>query len=577
MNIPGSYNEPQSVEAFYDEPQILTFMIHSVAANRGREWPLTLEFVLPEGTHIYGFESLFSGEFEVPVTERDGVAVGTVSFVLKPVLLLELGGAHGEWQNVFLTVKFPQPADPAQPQSVAVRLLSEGVQLGEYRWPLELSAFAGGGVQSQRIRLGLWDYGYNRTTFAGDELADFFARCGINYNTSAIANRAGEVNRKLQYGGQAHHSHFDNPQYRDLLPSLQDGEDVEAGYASAQAIIDHGAGIIARGIEVLDMTAATESGIGMIDFEPSGYSGFAPGSVERFCREYGIDCAAFARFADEYAKRKYEMFQIDDPELAEIFRQWGKFRSAQDQEVVGIIARALKACNPAYRFEISSRSSVGENDISSYAMGHNNAAMMKHLDGIMPQIYHGYDGTAVKQCAATMRLWAEERQRLNPDCRIYPVILVRYAVTAPLFNTLAYTRLQTLTMIAEGADGVVWYYPQNMNAPYYNMIAGLSAELAPLEDFYLDGERVDELFAFADLPHGEEKVTVWPGYEVTVKDPAYHYTAHRLGDEILLTLFNYREIPLDFNFNRVPEGVTGLAGTITVAPLDVKFIVLKLR
>lgn len=110
-----------------------------------------------------------------------------------------------------------------------------------------------------------------------------------------------------------------------------------------------------------------------------------------------------------------------------------------------------------------------------------------------------------------------------------------------MFNTPQRLYQQSIGSIAHGANGLLFYYPGNMDAPYWNMVARLNENLATYEDFYHEGKRVDKQFALSQLPTGSTEVNVYPGYPEPVENPGWAFTAHQLGTKVLLTLINLEE------------------------------------
>jgi hypothetical protein len=117
---------------------------------------------------------------------------------------------------------------------------------------------------------------------------------------------------------------------------------------------------------------------------------------------------------------------------------------------------------------------------------------------------------------------------------------VRYAGAAP-HNSAERLYQQSIGAMANGADGIAYYYPGNMDAPYWHMVTKLTHDLGKYENYYLDGKRVDERFKLSQLPRGNTEVNMYPGYPEPVENPGWAFTAHELGDKILLTLINLEE------------------------------------
>src|SRR5690606_22655767 len=112
---------------------------------------------------------------------------------------------------------------------------------------------------------------------------------------------------------------------------------------------------------------------------------------------------------------------------------------------------------------------------------------------------------------------------------------------ASVFNSPQRLYQQAVGSMAQGADGILFYYPGNMDAPYWNMVARLNENLAKYENYYHHGKRVDEQFTLSELPLGQTEVNMYPGYPENVENPGWAFTAHQVGSKVLLTLINLEE------------------------------------
>lgn len=82
------------------------------------------------------------------------------------------------------------------------------------------------------------------------------------------------------------------------------------------------------------------------------------------------------------------------------------------------------------------------------------------------------------------------------------------------------------------------------------MLARTTEEIAKTEVFYQQGTRVDAEFLLHMLPVADVKIAMFPDYEEGVKNPDWSFTAHRLGNRVLLTLINLDETKeLTFGFD----------------------------
>ena len=204
------------------------------------------------------------------------------------------------------------------------------------------------------------------------------------------------------------------------------------------------------------------------------------------------------------------------------------------------------------------------------------AALAPYCDVIMPQIYAGYGDVAVKHVIEYVQGWRDAMEKEQAaTTRLVPILLVRYA-GATVFNSPNRVRQQIIGSLAAGAQGVLLYYPSNMDAPYWQMLSETTGQLAKYEDFFHDGKRVDEQFAPKNMPVRVGTMTQYPGHQLTVNNPDWAYTAHELNGQILITLLNLQseeslvfDIPIPEQMKVVhSEGVQWLEGNCWQVPAE---------
>jgi beta-galactosidase GanA len=321
---------------------------------------------------------------------------------------------------------------------------------------------------------------------------------------------------------------------------MADGTISKGGFGDPEAVIAAGAeAVIPKAIERMLLAAdSSPSQEVYADYEPSGLTGFSELSVNKFLAATKVSATDFAHFRKVYAQERYGTWRSDDPVVKAVYPQWVAFNTKQSAEYVAAIARAFKEKRPAARFWITQRSCTGADDLKTLAIGNDNAAMADSLDGVLPQVYYGYGAAAAKRTALVVEEWRRTVDRLNPDCRLVPLLLNRYA-GASVKNTPEMVRLQGLASVASGADGVSYYFVQHFDGEYYPHLLRMRQEMARYENFYVDGQRVDNLFELAGMGESKASMQSWPGVELKVQNPGWHMTAHQLGTKILLTLFNF--------------------------------------
>ena len=165
--------------------------------------------------------------------------------------------------------------------------------------------------------------------------------------------------------------------------------------------------------------------------------------------------------------------------------------------------------------------------------------MAQYLDVVQPQIYEGYGAVNSKMAINIASKWRERIDREGWACKLYPILLVRHA-GASVLNNPNRVASQIIGTIAEGADGVVLYYPELMDAPYWTMLTEVTRQLAKFEAYYTQGKRVDDLFTTVMM---EEGVSIAQPYSlrIPVDNASWHFTAHAYGNTVLLTLQNLNE------------------------------------
>ena len=135
--------------------------------------------------------------------------------------------------------------------------------------------------------------------------------------------------------------------------------------------------------------------------------------------------------------------------------------------------------------------------------------------------------------------WRKRIDREEWACKLCPILMVRYAGAA-VYNPPNRVASQILGTIAEGADGVVLYYPELMDAPYWTMLAEVTRQVGRFEAYYTQGKRVDDQFAPIMMDEGQTLVSPH-AKRIPVENPSWHFTAHEWDGKTLLTLQNLHE------------------------------------
>jgi hypothetical protein len=93
------------------------------------------------------------------------------------------------------------------------------------------------------------------------------------------------------------------------------------------------------------------------------------------------------------------------------------------------------------------------------------------------------------------------------------------------------TRMNMVAAAAIGAQGIkFWPGEIGLDAEYLRMICVTANEIATYEDFYVAGEKI-----------GGIAVTATDASNSTNAASSIRHTSHKLGDKLLVTIFNYHE------------------------------------
>jgi len=574
LAIPADLNKDKTLYLLKDYAQILTFMFATVPDNMKYDYRAKIVVKLPPGTSTPGKNETLEGGN----TFSD-------SFQLRKSYLMKLNEKIGDsvWQHHDIIIKLP--GNSGEYQKIEVKLFINEKLVKTKTWPLHIGTLKEKGAPLKDLYFGLWDYGYRGCGYAAEEIQEFFLDAGINFNQSIIGDAKPLAG--FTFGGSIHHGLFSNKNYLEYNLTGKAGVD---DFCETQALIDNGPDIVEKAIEQMCKNVKTLNTLALFDYEPDGKGvGFSELSIKTFMKKYNVQESAFKKFHEKYKKLGYKIAQCEDPFTLSVYKKWVAFRSWQSMEYVRLIADAVRKKQPGAKVAVTCRASAGSCSDWSMALGCNNSFMAVGLDVIMPQIYLGYGSAAAKYTILETRKWKEIIKEFNPSCELLPIILVRYA-GAQVFNTPERIRQQTIGAIAEGAKGVLMFYAQQLDARYWEMTAKTSRELAEVEDFYTGGERVGNMFKTKDMLHGMQEMNIWPGFNVTVENPDWHYTAHQLGDIILLTLFNFNDSnDTVFSFDKIPDvkeerlvncknlGDTKELTAYIVPPGEVAFITFKVK
>lgn len=536
--IPASLNDDNTVHLVAGQTQALHLIVQANkdVIARGDSHSLKLEFDFPQSIDIVHAD----GPYKLSRTGNQATAgrrlIQFDATLANPWLSNSL---RSEWRNQPLFVQVPSHIEPGQGY---LRLrLTDGNETFAFQWPLQLHALPAIEKRPTRTTIGLWDYSYYRAMneSASQGIAQFFRNSGINFTQKTFGDvypRALHA-ANIGTGGSVHHSVFYHQDYQDYNAA---GQPQKNNYPGPQAILNLPPDAIIPGVKELIEKAKTNRGIASLDFEPSARRGWAPADVAAFKQKYAVSDADFEAFRQYVAQHSLETAQSTDPLISRLWRDWTEFRTDQSSNYVRRLVEAVKKQDPGVRIAVTSSKSYGANTARTLALGTDNSAMAQYADIIMPQFYYGYGSAQAKLVMQMTQGWRQAINSQGAKTEMWPILLARYSGAKP-FNTPQRLKQQIIGSLAHGANGVLIYYPGNMDAPYWQMLAGMQDEISRYENFYHQGQRVEELFKLDKLPTGTINIPVWPNYQETVENPGWAFTAHRLNDEILLTLMNLEE------------------------------------
>lgn len=540
--IPASLNPDNTIRLAGGEVQEIAFILQAdkEVTARAASHNLTLEWDMPSGMSIVGSGGCYpfaGGNTQL----QEGRALTSVQTQVTNGNILGVPGSRpaSESKNESLFVSVP--ADVPAAQSYIQLKLTDGDYTQTFRWPLQVITLTPPAVRPKHTPLGLWDYSYSRAVSdaAAVGVAKFFKDSGISFTQSAgnATYRKALQAQGITTGGYTWEGDFSDPGHVDNNPA---GKPMTGGFPDPQAIISLPEGAQIAGVRDMVTAAKSGDGIATLDFEPHGAMGFGPASVQAFKLQYHVSDADFETFQKYVAANGLKTFQSTDPLISTLWGQWTQFRTAQSSGYVRRLSQAFKAQFPGGRFAVTPSNKYGAGSTGTLAFGCDNAAMAQYTDIIMPQIYNGYGGAEAKLAMQTTAGWRQEIQQEKAKTQLWPLLLVRYA-GAGFGNSSQHLRQQVIGCLAHGANGILFYYPGVMDAPYWEMIARATEDIAKYEDFYQDGTRVDGQFPLSGMPQGSAQVNMYPNYQETVKNPGWAFTAHQLGNKVLLTMINLQD------------------------------------
>ncbi|MBN1670279.1 MAG: hypothetical protein JXR37_04565 [Kiritimatiellae bacterium] len=443
------------------------------------------------------------------------------------------------WQSQALYLAAPTRLAEGEAAALELRIEVDGYSARE-SYEVKLHQPGAPGVQTKLTRIGLWSYNFTRSGKAASEgLAALLQHAGVRHTQSGSGALLPHLRQRgIVHGSTTHHGEFQDPAIPDLRPS---GKARDHDFPCPVSAVETYAGDPTKtpGVAALVEGARKRDGIATFDYEPmiSCGCGFSPRSLARFKQVAGLTDAQLERWRQAVQEHGKKICAIEDPPLATWYRQWVAFRTDTTAAYVRLIADGFHRLLPEGRLELTPNAGYGRDGVTALACGYDATEMARYVDAILPQIYKGYGAAEAKAAISMVRGWRAELDAKQARAELHPILLVRYA-GASVRNSPAYLHLQILGAVAEGAQGVLFFYPDLMDAPYWLQLAETTRILDRYERFYHEGQRVTELFRPRPaMLEGVTEIGVG-GLKLSVQNPNWHVTAHRMDDRILLTLFN---------------------------------------
>lgn len=481
---------------------------------------------------------------ETGASERDGAKYARYRFALKKLL----GTPHFKpWNDggAMISVCFdPGTADPAKKYRIFYHLENNGVLGAEQGFALKcLPAMAPGklpkrfrgGVFTSVMELNWYSVDLLKKTAARFVAAQIATRSRTNSTRPETAHIR-EVDNLLAHAGWRLHSGMYGDPFS--LPKswigdlgqkyavLADGKTSDKYYCPRYMLTDPRYGAVLKKHFGGQFEKHQDGETIWIDFEPFR-------ALETAC--VCPDCLA------DFAKRTgVSQMELDPPKsvLSKHRPRWIQYQCQVHADVVGLLARHLRERFPHSRIGIYDYILPydSEPDLLAFRAGCplDPRLLDPHVDMHGPSCYGELNKTWMQSLDLNVRT-------VKKEMWFYPAIdrSIGYGSSYIDYDSTlspAAFRLRLLAAAAVGVKGMVIYPGEFIDGLFFKSIQQGMAEIAECERFYFDGQRVD----------AQVKLTV---KNLSMGDKYVAHTAHALGKETLLTLFN---------FHRQKEAVVGL-------------------
>ena len=311
-------------------------------------------------------------------------------------------------------------------------------------------------------------------------------------------------------------------------------------YCPTNAVTDaslHGGAVLEVAREQVQNARTEDGEFVFLDYEP--------GSV---ARRYCFCDLCRRTFASKFGI-PFDRVQTRRDILLNYAAQWGQYWAWLCDSIIRRHVEAYRTVNPNLKHFLYCYP-IWFNDPEATATKIFNSPLdtrlnQKHMDRLGLSFYHISGKTALDMLDVNTRT-------LEKPCYMMPLM----GTTTPYWGNFtedeilspAGMRQQVLIAATSGAAGVIPYQGKLMDGMYFLAIDRAMAEIAACEEFYMDGERVDERVSLTGLPTGKVAVSEWKEH-IGVR-------AHQLGQSVLLTIFNFHRQETA----TLKVAVSGLAG-----------------
>ena len=600
-NMPGMYDNPGVIKVVPGEVNALTFYFlvsenvlqtggRVAAADaatgggamtvRGKKsyFNLTVDMTLPAGMEfIISNVGGEKHEYEIKdgkVTDRFGTSR------VQPRRRLS------EWKTYRFAVKVPEKA-PAGGETLTMTVRDDDKVVASGTWKIERVPAFKPAPSLKYLKLGFWDYGTHHLSVAQPGIVALWKKAGFNCVFQYFkCLKPGDITML----GSRHQQYItpDDKLYPNFGPDGKLRRVALNGWYLRQKPLSELLTEEGKVPAWLNFARELNSGWVGMDYEPTGVEeGFIPGSIADFKREYNVSDAEFETMQKGVAKKFFKYRHTASDAEKKVFDKWNDYQSRLSQEFIKALVSGIKKADPTLKFHNSTLDAMPRPDVKGSGLCADASLQAKYLDMIEPQLYIIGKAVAAKYVIMRTAEWKARIGKLNPNCILHPLLIVRYANTKTR-NTPEYLRLQTIGAFAEGAGGVTYYFFQCFNAYDWAEMAETVRQLAAVEEFYVKGTRCDSEFQLGGVERGYHGwQSQFPDGKRKVMDYNWHMTAHRLGKRVVVTLFNLsekdtHEFVLKHRFpksglalDRVVGGKSGKGGTIGVKPGGIAYVYFK--